>query len=647
MSSSPDPIITCAENIAISSLLHSIPVAPSRNNPEYLPTHQRLYILPIDTERKLAGTLAFLAHRKNEPNHIPAVCLEEEPDSETLKVILAVNKASKEDGNNSILCIMQGFESIFAILATVSTRSSRKTSVEPDILAKIVSMCSPRILDRMRLLSSGKKAAKRPFKDTLPDAVMAVRSITQQKLGQAGLVDAAGQFAMRTKEVEKLITSWSQYQVDTQLLKIVEGVYRLQQIEKLPSLIRMIPNRDMEPSSRESLLNIISKVSRYYESARFLYRTAKKYPLVRKMRAVSADLPAAAYSASLLTGYKPDLRSKIKDLGPQVSQQKLLTEISAGLNLSQQEAIKKYSRQVLHTLKEGKIHAEIQLISYCELRRPKRYPRIIYSSKDACFLCNMFLQEYRKIYTPRSHGRLYPGWKLPNLPQLADLERRFCQTIGNHVSEACARIFLKKQKKLHPFPNESTLFTLPLSITTLRDSTGSEIVVATEPKQVMGGNGSIVPIPSEGGVKIDNSDINTDKSADVGNETPSNDSTASQHDAALEELTYCTLVETLRHSGQLAPEGISPVFKAGSLHPLEIQIEHATGSRNIQYQIEWISGEEVNKVQEKGYMPLVVDAERLESIVHVHEQNMLYLTTKGAVVRISWISCGEGLSRGG
>lgn len=117
---SNDIKIVCAENIAISHLLRNVPAPPSSNRTHCPPAPRRRSTLSFDTERKLAGALAFIAHIKDDAENIPALCLEEDPESGSLNVIFAVNKASYNDGEDAICGIKQGFERIFAILATVS-----------------------------------------------------------------------------------------------------------------------------------------------------------------------------------------------------------------------------------------------------------------------------------------------------------------------------------------------------------------------------------------------------------------------------------------------------------------------------------------------------------------------------------------------
>lgn len=62
-----------------------------------------------------------------------------------------------------------------------------------------------------------------------------------------------------------------------------------------------------------------------------------------------------------------------------------------------------------------KVHAEIQLLMFYESHPDLPSPRVISSSKSACFLCNLFLQRHGRFYTGRTHGVLYPNWAMPNI----------------------------------------------------------------------------------------------------------------------------------------------------------------------------------------------------------------------------------------
>lgn len=234
----------------------------------------------------------------------------------------------------------------------------------------------------------------------------------------------------------------------TRLVDLVEGVHQIQQIEQLPALINIIPNCNMSPSARESFLNIIGKVSQDQEAARFLYQTAKKFPLVQKMRIIPVHLSREAFSTPSTDKYTPGLLSKTIEASPKGRQPKLLKEICRVLDSTDQ-----FSQQVKKTLKEAKIDAEVQIIPYCELRLPKLLPQVICSSKDACFLCKLLIRVYGKIHIPRSHGRLYPGWRLPWVPQLGELEQRFCQSLEDNFRGSCTALLSTRQRILYPCPN--------------------------------------------------------------------------------------------------------------------------------------------------------------------------------------------------
>jgi hypothetical protein len=118
----PIPAVTCAENIALLHLLHSVPAPPSANPRNHLPIRDKGYALDSERERGLTGTLAFLSNITDDPNHIPAVCVEEDPNSVSLNVLLAVNrvKHQENDGNQVLRELEQGFERIFTVLSHVS-----------------------------------------------------------------------------------------------------------------------------------------------------------------------------------------------------------------------------------------------------------------------------------------------------------------------------------------------------------------------------------------------------------------------------------------------------------------------------------------------------------------------------------------------
>lgn len=112
--------VTCAENVALLHLLHTVPNLPSRNPIDLPKSRQEDYTLSLLRERSLTGMLAFLSNLKDGPEHIPAVCVQESPKSKSLNVLIAVNKENPGDGKEVLQKIKLGFERIFALLSRVS-----------------------------------------------------------------------------------------------------------------------------------------------------------------------------------------------------------------------------------------------------------------------------------------------------------------------------------------------------------------------------------------------------------------------------------------------------------------------------------------------------------------------------------------------
>jgi len=87
-------------------------------------------------------------------------------------------------------------------------------------------------------------------------------------------------------------------------------------------------------------------------------------------------------------------------------------------------------------------------------------PRFICSSKSACYMCKLFFSLHGGFYLPRTHGRLYDKWTLPDwldIPaeqhsELSRISTLLKGTIDGKVLRASNR-----KRKTYHFPNESVL----------------------------------------------------------------------------------------------------------------------------------------------------------------------------------------------
>jgi hypothetical protein len=109
--------VTCSEAISLLYLLHPVPAPPSRN---VLTDHEGRaegYSLSLSEELSLVESLAFLSNVVHDVNRIPAVCVQQCPETSSLNVLVAVNQSSWGDGSQFLQRLREGFEPIFALLA--------------------------------------------------------------------------------------------------------------------------------------------------------------------------------------------------------------------------------------------------------------------------------------------------------------------------------------------------------------------------------------------------------------------------------------------------------------------------------------------------------------------------------------------------
>ncbi|KAJ5238931.1 hypothetical protein N7468_003550 [Penicillium chermesinum] len=71
------------------------------------------------------------------------------------------------------------------------------------------------------------------------------------------------------------------------------------------------------------------------------------------------------------------------------------------------------------------------------------------------------------MHTPRTHGRLYPGWRLPSLPVFGALQQRFNEHLAEKLRRNISQGLAQRKLPIYPWPNESNLLTLSDSLTTV------------------------------------------------------------------------------------------------------------------------------------------------------------------------------------
>ncbi|OAX84302.1 hypothetical protein ACJ72_01324 [Emergomyces africanus] len=174
--------------------------------------------------------------------------------------------------------------------------------------------------------------------------------------------------------------------------------------------------------------------------------------------------------------------------------------------------------------------------------------------------------------------------------QLKDLEKRFCQTLKDHFRESCAVLISTQRKVVYLDLNESILFTLSLSRTTVTDSLSSK---SSE--------------PPETGTKMNNSILTSSNSSQ-------NSINGSSNELKIECLAESDHSQGISGHLNLSITRCRLTYKAGRLV------------------------EEARDIQENSSSSPVIDADYLKSILILHEKKKIHVAASDTMLEISWTS---------
>jgi hypothetical protein len=206
-----------------------------------------------------------------------------------------------------------------------------------------------------------------------------------------------------------------------------------------------------------SLVIAVAKIRRYWATCEFLSTAVRRYSVFRDVRIarVMTELPFVPTASLPAKGYfqKALLRLNQRDIWKGSAEQFCHQRLNCSLPV-----VGKRFLAYMNNLRPG-VHAEIQLLMFYETHPNIQWPRVIASSKSACFLCNLLLLQHGRFYVGKTHGVLYPNWTMP----VACLTRfsgsqmqRINQVIKSfafEVEKALLTTIQLKSKRSHP--NES------------------------------------------------------------------------------------------------------------------------------------------------------------------------------------------------
>lgn len=180
----------------------------------------------------------------------------------------------------------------------------------------------------------------------------------------------------------------------------------------------------------------IRKLSRYRECSGYLFRVSKKLALFNNVRVLPVSLGQECFIRHGGTPAEQCLVNCISRCCDVASGTERNDDLARAKEALQEIESGNFLAILLTILKGSRIHAEVQIVAHYELHPPAIQPRIIKSSKDTCYLCNLFIKEHGKFHTPRTHGRLYTSWRLPNIEKLNPIQTKLNHSLQVRIWHA-------------------------------------------------------------------------------------------------------------------------------------------------------------------------------------------------------------------
>lgn len=223
-------------------------------------------------------------------------------------------------------------------------------------------------------------------------------------------------------------------------------------------------SRRLDPSAKEYIPVAVRKLARYSLASRHLVTAArtKKYSIFNtiKVEHFQVSIP----SQHPFPGPFPTLDQALRNLMSSritYNGNKRDLRITALLRNLTQSKSAAFEARLCSATPVWKVHAEIQLLAYHELNPGQPKPRVIGSSKDACYLCNLFVNLHGQFQVLRSHGRIYDRWLLPDWLDFPNCDRMNLAMVKLNASIENTIISTVDARRINRnHPNESTLFSI-------------------------------------------------------------------------------------------------------------------------------------------------------------------------------------------
>lgn len=220
----------------------------------------------------------------------------------------------------------------------------------------------------------------------------------------------------------------------------------------------------LDPGLKSFLPEAVGKLGRYYSISYELVCAArsKEYSIFHSVAIETSSIRRPSQPSGVDENLHP-LTALQQILRPRtvVQAKALKPSLERCLGKPLQAILDDFRLIITDYYQFAKVHAEIQLLFFYELNPGRLRPRVICSSKSACYLCHLFFKLHGQFYIPRTHGRLYYKWTLPDWHSLLpEMRRRDFDVLLMQLSDVLkvkVRAALEGRPVRVNHPNESVL----------------------------------------------------------------------------------------------------------------------------------------------------------------------------------------------
>ena len=242
-----------------------------------------------------------------------------------------------------------------------------------------------------------------------------------------------------------------------------------------------MPSVELCPSAKDIFLHRLRQLAQYKLAATKLLHNARNFPILQSISVQTIHIGATDLQP--LLSNPPVLNTGLLNRYIHRHKKARSIPISTAMNaLGTHQNLASLQSKLRQRIvrksaaHEYKVHAEIQLLVHYETNKAAHPPRVLKSNKDACYMCHLFMQTHGCWYIPKTHGRVYDLWMLPDAsrsePDKAQQGKwsNVVKKFNEEVEKVVLQAALRNGDKAGGGPRESAIFSLASTSTSVQAS---------------------------------------------------------------------------------------------------------------------------------------------------------------------------------